>query len=73
MSQNEINQIKQLKKENRALRKYLRQIRDIPEQGDFDCGLNIPEDKCPVIDCGICLATFALKKNRPGFRKWRLV
>ena len=60
-----------LKKENRELRKFLREIKNIPLSGDFDCGL--ADEICPVDNCHKCLATFALKNNRPKFSKWRKV
>ena len=64
---------KELTKENKELRKYLRQIKNLPRHGDFDCGLDIQDDDCPCEDCGKCLATFALKKDRPKFRNYRRI
>lgn len=60
----------QLQKEVKELRQFLREIKKMPEQGDFDCGLRID---CPVINCGICMATQALKRKRPKLDKWRLM
>ena len=59
----------ELKKQIRVLRKYLREIRDFPDFANYDCGL--PEDICPLLECRVCLATFALKKNPPKFSKIR--
>lgn len=62
-----------LLKENRELKKYLREIRDFSEIGEVDCGLDIPDQNCPGMNCLKCLAAFALKRNRPKFSKWRKI
>lgn len=67
------NEIDFAVKENRELRKFLREIKNFPEFGEVDCGLDIPDGDCPVINCSQCLATYALKKKRPKFREYRRV
>ena len=56
--------------ENRILKKFLKEIKNMPEYGDFDCGLKI---ECPMINCAICMATQALKRKKPKLSEWRSV
>jgi hypothetical protein len=77
-------EINKLKKDNAALRKFLREIRDMGD-GEYHCGLvahNENINTCcdfitcpePLEECWRCLARIALKrKNRPKLSKWRLV